>query len=84
MVREGFHPLDASGRPLRGASPPAAWNAAELVWGFSYTRAGALRQFRLQCALQAATRRMFVHACEVDAAGEPLQDNIQVGQWVGW
>lgn len=79
MVREGFRALDAAGRPLRSASPPAAWNTADLVWGFLYTRPGALRQFRLQCALQAATRRMFVHACEVDDAGEPLQDNIQVG-----
>ncbi|PRW58833.1 hydrolase [Chlorella sorokiniana] len=78
MVREGFRTLDAAGRPLRGSSPPAAWNAADLVWSFSYTRPGAVRQFRLQCALQAATRRMFVHACEVDGAGEPLQDNIQI------
>ena len=79
MVQDGSRPLDNSGRPLRSASPPAAWNAADLVWSFSYDRPGALRQFKLQCALQAATRRMFVHACEVDGSGEPLQDNIQVG-----
>ncbi|KAI7842411.1 hypothetical protein COHA_004050 [Chlorella ohadii] len=78
MVQDGFRPLDNSGRPLRSASPPAAWNAADLVWSFSYDRPGALRQFKLQCALQAATRRMFVHACEVDGSGEPLQDNIQI------
>ena len=41
-------------------------------------RLGAARRFRLQLALQAATRRMFIHACELDGKGEPLQDNIQV------
>lgn len=41
-------------------------------------RPGAALTFRLQCAFQAATKRVFIHASEMDSRGEPVKDNIQI------
>lgn len=78
MVHDGYRALDhQTGRALKGATPPPEWNAGQHAWGFTYSRPGSPSRFRLQVALQAATRRVFVHACELDSKGEPLPSNIQ-------
>ena len=41
-------------------------------------RPGAALTFRLQCAFQAATKRVFIHASEIDSRGEPVKDNMQI------
>ena len=41
-------------------------------------RPGAALTFRLQCAFQAPTKRVFIHASEIDSQGEPVKDNIQI------
>ncbi|KAI3438429.1 hypothetical protein D9Q98_000860 [Chlorella vulgaris] len=86
MLRDGFEAREvvhggAAGRLLKaGSIVPADWNQLEHVWVFEYSRPGADNKFRLACSLQSTTRRMFIHAAEVDqgSEGEPLQDNICV------
>ncbi|PSC76440.1 thrombospondin type-1 domain-containing 4-like [Micractinium conductrix] len=78
MVRDGYTALDRNGRRLRGYALPSDWDAVDFLWAWEYTRPGAARHFRLQCGLQPATRRMFIHASEVAPGGDPVQDNIQV------
>jgi hypothetical protein len=59
-------------------TPPKDWSVFEDEWVVSYARAGSPSVFRLHCALQAATGRLFVHASELDENGVPKPSNIQV------
>lgn len=67
-------------RPVPPASyaPPKGWNALEDEWVISYVRSKSPSVFRLHCALQVVTGRMFVHASELDDSGMPMPTNIQV------
>lgn len=85
MLRDGFQPLEvqeggAAGPPLKpGALLPAAWDKGEGVWVFEYTRPSAAKKFRLACSLHPTTRRMFIHASEVEAgSGLPEAGNMCV------
>lgn len=59
-------------------TPPKDWNVFEDEWVVIYARAGSPSVFRLHCALQAATGRLFVHASELEENGVPKPSNIQV------
>lgn len=80
MVNDGFRSLEPStDKPIKGFTPPSNWNRQHQdEWVITYTRENAARRFRLHCSLQAATDRLFVHACELADNGEPVSDNIQV------
>eukprot|EP00887_Chlorella_sp_A99_P004671 scaffold4.g4671.t1 len=79
MMEAGFVQLDARGRPQQSWQPPKDWATRYPdEWVFLYSLPGAALRFRLHCSLQAQTRRMFIHASEIDSQDMPLKDNIQV------
>lgn len=81
MVEEGFQPLSSNRKPvpLGTYKPPHDWETKfDNEWMFEYCRSGAAYNFRLHCALQSATRRVFIHASELTTGGDPIPDNIQI------
>ncbi|WPT12419.1 hypothetical protein PSENEW3_00003558 [Picochlorum sp. SENEW3] len=68
--------LDMNQKPIY--TPPKRWNALEDEWIVLYVREGCPHWFRLHCALQRSTGRLFIHACETDEQGAPKPSNIQV------
>ena len=70
--------LDVAQKKKRIYTPPKRWNTLEDEWVVLYVREGCPHWFRLHCALQRSTGRLFVHACETDEQGAPKPSNIQV------
>ena len=78
MVEAGFNTIDEKSKPIKGFTPPGLWRQFPNEWLFAYTRPGASRTFLLRCSLQDATKKMFIHASELDLEHMPKHDNIQV------
>lgn len=71
--------LLASSKRFTTYSLPKDWNALEDEWVIVYARESSPSWFRLHCALQRATGRLFVHACETETLqSAPKPSNIQV------
>lgn len=86
MVDYGFTPLDMDDtkKPLveNSFKPPSGWNSLQDEWIITYLRESSPSRFRLHCAVQASTGRLFVHASEsdlsVDGPVTMKASNIQV------
>jgi hypothetical protein len=71
--------LLASSKRSTTYSLPKDWNDLEDEWVIVYARKSSPSWFRLHCALQRATGRLFVHACETETLqSAPKPSNIQV------
>lgn len=81
MVDQGFTPLELENKASL-YTPPNGWNSLQDEWIVTYTRTYSPNNFRLHCAMQAMTGRLFVHASEqevsTDGSVSMKASNIQV------
>ena len=82
MVEQGFTPLELENQASSSYTPPTGWNSLQDEWIVTYTRTYSPNKFRLHCAMQATTGRLFVHASEqevsTDGSVSMKASNIQV------
>lgn len=83
MVDDGFTALDMETyKPIRSYAPPPGWNSLQEEWIVTYQRGQNPNRFRLHCAIQSSTGRVFVHASEQEVSTDGTAcikaSNIQV------
>lgn len=79
MVDHGYTPVDMENfKPLPSPyTPPEGWNSFQDEWVVIYARKYSPSRFRLHCAIQAHTGRLFVHASEQEVSPDDGSTSIK-------